>query len=292
MSKYLAGLFLATSSVFLGNALAFKQPDAGARRCDSTVGDARSWTVGKDDLAGQIACIVHGRKVVLFGEVHGSSEVPAFVERLVEASAKERPVILGLERNTDESAALDGFVQGGDVTSSRKRLLSSGEWSGGMADGRSSKGMIDLLSKVRELRSKGADIRVVLLERPPSDPSEIDAAGGIQAYIDRSMANEAKSALAKGGKNSLFIGYMGELHAAPSSNATDGNGGSVSDRLSDLNPLVILATGAGSAWNCTSAGCGVHPVSMRKSAAVSSGSIDVRTLVFPSLSASLPAVKH
>jgi hypothetical protein len=108
--------------------------------------------------------------VVLVGEVHGTAQSPAFVSALAcNAVGAGFPVTVALEIPVDEAARVDAFLASGGAEADRAALIDGPFWAPGVADGRSSVAMVDLLDDVRVARAGGTPIDVTLLDSPSSD---------------------------------------------------------------------------------------------------------------------------
>lgn len=96
--------------------------------------------------------------VLLVGELHGTTEIPAVISRLACLSSLSMPTIVALELPVDERGAIGAFLDQGD----ERKLLASPFWSAEFQDGRSSVAMLQLLRDVRHLRAKQANVEVAL----------------------------------------------------------------------------------------------------------------------------------
>ena len=83
--------------------------------------------------------------LVVFGEFHGTAEVPAFVAEVLAASPA--PVALAIEWPRDLQPAVDEFLATGD----RTRLVATPNDFWSYRDGRSSAAMVELVDRARQL---------------------------------------------------------------------------------------------------------------------------------------------
>jgi len=271
-----------TVTACLVTALLMIPPMASAQRL--------SWDATNPGNISPVINAIQDHHSVIIGEMHGTTETPELAAQIVAAASTTRPVIVGLERTSDETTALEAYVAHPDQPATRATLLAGDSWSKGMTDGRSSEAMLRMITTLAELKAKGADTKVVTLIRIPVDmPAAFAAAGGPQAYGDQSMADVIRENLHTAAGNALFVAYMGNLHALPALDMKATHGGSVSDRVRDLHPLVLLPEGKGQAWNCPSQGCGIHDLDMKLD---ERSSLDVRVVEMSRLTASKPAVPH
>lgn len=97
--------------------------------------------------------------LAIFGELHGTMEVPSFVARAADHAATRGPVTVALELPDELQPGVDAFLAAPDDATGRAALLATPglfwEW----RDGRGGEGLIVLLSR---LRATGA--RVVCID--------------------------------------------------------------------------------------------------------------------------------
>lgn len=103
---------------------------------------------------------------VLFGEMHGTVESPAFVANAACLALRAgRPVTVALEVPREEQARVDTFLASAGSTADRVALLDSSFWKDEYQDGRRSEAMLSLLDELRRLRRGGHPIRAKLIDR-------------------------------------------------------------------------------------------------------------------------------
>ncbi|HVX03578.1 MAG TPA: hypothetical protein VHA71_00500 [Rhodanobacteraceae bacterium] len=186
--------------------------------------------------------------LLLFGEMHGSSEAPALVGGIVCARAGQQPLALGLELPPDEQAPIDRYlVSDGDIEA-KQRLLSGDFWRSDK-DGRASAAMAALLESVRRFRHEGLPVTVFTF-------SDILPA---KTY-DASIAQAIRDFRTKHPRMAI-IALMGNVHASPMPFRVEGHDLlTAAYLLRDLHPTsVLLAYQSGTIWACMP-GCGVHKV--------------------------------
>jgi hypothetical protein len=138
--------------------------------------------------------------VLLFGEIHGTQEIAAFIADAVCMAVKKRiPVTLGLEIPVDEQEAIDRFLDSGGETTAKARLTEEAFWK--IKDGRSSIAMLQLIDQVRILRAAGAKLRIVAY----------DQSGSFTAERDKVMAQNLATIAARKPR-SLLIVLSGDNH--------------------------------------------------------------------------------
>ncbi len=235
--------------------------------------------------------LVKPSTVLLVGELHGTSEIPALVSSIVcHAIAKQLPVTLGLELPRTDQPQLDAFLASSGGQESRAAFLSLVFWSRDYQDGRASVAMFDLIEQSRQ-RMKGGSLQVVLIDLPSA-----------RAGRDQAMADHLVQTV-KASPDRFFVVLTGNFHSrvAP-------GGGKMGDLAAAKLPEAIVISlntsyESGTAWICMSgAPCGVQKLggaeqlgsALRLSTAVSivldssNGNYDGRLILGP-ISASLPA---
>jgi hypothetical protein len=100
-------------------------------------------------------------RFVIFGEIHGTVEIPkVFLSAVCEVSAR-RPVTVGLELDEGLQPALDTYLSGDGSEAAKKLLLKHSFWRPARADGRTSRAMLELIERLRQFRAAGRPIQVV-----------------------------------------------------------------------------------------------------------------------------------
>ena len=140
--------------------------------------------------------------IIWFGELHGSNEMPAaFGDAVCAASQGKRPIVVALERSSAEQTRWDTYLKsdGGDMA--RAQLLTGADWSNPGQDGRSSKAMLALAERLRQLKQS----------------DRIQAVAVFDAYEegktrDQWMA-DALMATLKAHPDAVILVYSGNVHA-------------------------------------------------------------------------------
>ncbi|NTX50684.1 hypothetical protein [Myxococcus sp. CA039A] len=192
--------------------------------------------------------------LVLFGEMHGTEEVPRFVGDVAcHASVQGLAVRVGLEIPSEEQGPLDAFLAADDAQKSQADLLLRPFWMRDVQDGRSSKAMLQLLSRLRELRRSGAKLTVVAFDVAKS------------ADRDGEMAKNLLAALSKGAED-LTLVLAGNLHVRLEKGTPwDANYTPMGWHLAQAKlPVTSLNNSytGGSAWVCMgqNAVCSAYPM--------------------------------
>ena len=294
-ARLLSILLSLISSV--GVVAASKAPDKGSdasTRCPA-IASGQALAAANPEALSLLQCRWNTSHILLFGEVHGTNEVPAFIGQLIDAEAGKHPIVLALERTDDEAAAMDAFLASKGTDTDKAALTAIRGWSGAFTDGRSSQAVLDLLDHVRKLRQSGADIRVLLTETMPKDLSVLKEPSSAQRYAEHAMSESIRGAATR--KGTRVIALLGSYHLRVSSEGPFGP--SIAGQLHDLAPTVVFVDGNGAAWNCVNDKCGPHPVTLGSQTPLSGneksrqalGDTAIVVLGFPSMTASAPASK-
>lgn len=139
--------------------------------------------------------------VVVFGEVHGTVETPAFVANVAcHAAQSGADVAVGLEIPHDLQPQLDRFLDSSGGPDDVTALLQGEHWN--VQDGNASKALFGVMEQVRTLRHSGKKARVFFFDRASTDSGNRDQ-------------NMAASIAAQADKNTQGITLVltGNLHA-------------------------------------------------------------------------------
>jgi hypothetical protein len=153
-------------------------------------------------VSGLSALLKRGN-IMLFGEMHGTQEIPAFIADVVCITARRRiPVTLGLEIPFEEQAAIDRFLDSGGGAAAEARLTEGGFWRPKLQDGRPSIAMLRLIGQARALRASGHKVRIVAYDSKP---------GTISQERDRVMARNLATVAGREPR-SLLVVLSGNVH--------------------------------------------------------------------------------
>jgi len=193
-----------------------------------------------------------GSDVLVFGETHGTNELPDFVGNVVSNFARSgKPVTLGLELPAELQGGINFYLEARSEAKGLAMLLANEFWlrESKFQDGRSSLSILRLLGTARHLRQSGSDIEVIALE---GRIEEGDFERGMAAAIWHEILGNV------GRKNIVLTGY---LHAKPDRGAPwDPDYESVGYRLRCIARNVKLATSGGGSWHCSGGMCGASPI--------------------------------
>jgi hypothetical protein len=191
--------------------------------------------------------------LLVFGEVHGTREVPDFVAGYVCAAAKQqRRITLAVEFPSSEQSAIDSFMASRGTPQDTERLTGTAFWRRPAQDGRTSIDMLRLFDRVRALRAGGADLKLIAIDG--NVPS---------ARRDSLMAETLRKELSASPGRQV-VALIGGLHAIRTKGTRfNPQQESAVYLLADHRPLALtVGTAGGTAWVCQGGG----PASCRATA--------------------------
>jgi hypothetical protein len=207
-----------------------------------------------------------GAQVVLFGEIHGTVEMPALYARAVCAAATRAPVTAALELPEAIRPELEALLAHGETGVAS--LLTQPPWSAPAAEqyGLTSVAMLELLLELRRMRDAGLPITVAPFDRRAAQDGNDDALADSLATL---VGAEPRR---------LVLALTGNLHArigvgAPWNPALRFAGTLLRDRGLVVRGLFLSHAG-GSAWICTPDGaCGERAMRGNPAAASPAGTV-------------------
>ncbi|MCP4966038.1 MAG: ChaN family lipoprotein [bacterium] len=191
--------------------------------------------------------------VILVGELHGTNESPAFVDALTcVVLSFDFEVNIGLEIPDEETQTIEAFLASDGGPDARRDLLSGSFWSSGVADGRQSTAILELLDSLRRRIATGAPIDVVLLDSADAEDRDVAMADKLLAAVARSPER-------------VTVALTGNIHSRGERGASfdpdyEPMGYLVKQAL-DVRSVFALDVrhSGGKAWTCTpEASCGAH----------------------------------
>lgn len=213
---------------------------------------------GQDAVAvAQVRQHAGTHRVLVLGELHGTREMPRFVQALMEAYATEgKPLQLALELPTSENERLAAYLQSNGDAAARRALKDSPYWGVGthLHDGRRSHDMLDLIEAMRGLRAQGRDVQVYGFDPPAAN-------AGAPGMRDAAMAAYLRDRHAALPLSARMVVLTGNVHAMRSQ-----------PRFMDWPPMTLLLhdlelysvrveARVGEFWGCTGAQrCGTRPL--------------------------------
>lgn len=143
-------------------------------------------------------------QTLLIGEQLGTQEVPSAVGDLVcQLAQTGLPVALGLSIPSSEQEQLNHYLSSAGTPADQDALLAGRFWIRPYQDGRSSRAVLDLIDRVRALRSMGLRIELVAYDTDLENSNERDAlmAG---AWMERRASRPYE----------VFVVVSGNVHAS------------------------------------------------------------------------------
>jgi hypothetical protein len=142
---------------------------------------------------------------VVFGEIHGTAEIPAFVADACRSLASQGRVHVGLELPVSETPALQAFLASTDD----RALQSTPTWSRTYQDGRTSEAVLGLLRNLREARKSGVPVEVFFFD----DPERLGPERRDEAMAENIAAERGRS------PSDIYVVEVGNWHAKTSPGA-------------------------------------------------------------------------
>jgi hypothetical protein len=156
-----------------------------------------------------------GKRLIVFGELHGTVEGPAFVARVLCSLAQRGDtLLLGLEIAATEQAVLDRYLRSAGTEEDRARLREMSLWNGDPRwyDGRASVAMFDLIDAARRLRAAGTKIEIAGF-KPDFKPIEGEAPLARAARYEQEMAAHLTRAT-EPASGAIAVVLVGRAHAS------------------------------------------------------------------------------
>lgn len=198
-------------------------------------------------LAGVERLVAARHRFIVFGEIHGTAEIPALFGDVACHVSKNRPVVVALEWPSDQSKAFEKYIESTGLPSDQGLLTETSDWRR-IIDGRSSAAMMSMLESVRRLRASGRAIAIATFQ--PRSPAALD-----QSYYELMMASELTRIAGKY-LDYVVLALVGRLHAGKKPLADRGGRWPAVMHLPARDVLSLtFDDNGGTAWNCQSAGC-------------------------------------
>jgi hypothetical protein len=194
--------------------------------------------------AGMDAVLKAPTPIIWFGEMHGTNEMPAlFGDAVCAAGRGRRPVIVALERSRQEQPLWEMFLKSDGGDSARGIFLTGVGWSGPEQDGRSSKAMLALAERLRQLKQAGRIQDVELFDVQEDGKTR-----------DQGMADDLM-AVVNSHPDAVVLAYSGNVHnmGAPFGNQVPARSLLPAGTATSVD---IIGGAGGRSWNY---GTGDHP---------------------------------
>lgn len=191
-----------------------------------------------------LAPLLHPGALIVFGELHGTTESPAFVANVACLAARSgREVAVGLEIPRDLQPQLDRFLDSPGRPDDVAALVNGEHWKS--EDGNASKALLGVIERVRALRASGRNARVFFFDMAKTDRGDRDQdmAANISARADRNAGG-------------VTLVLTGNFHAKTDTERW--MSWHIARRHRDVITLNVGHAG-GSAYVCIMGGeCGIH----------------------------------
>ena len=199
------------------------------------------------EVPGAHEALASGKRIIVFGEMHGTAETPGLFADFVCAAATAGPVVVGLEIDHVEQGAIDSFLASDGGAAALARLRATDHFTR-VSDGRSSLAMLTLMERLRALKASGLQIRVeAFVPRVKESAS--------QTPYEEAMAENWRTSLAAS-PEARFVGLVGNLHALREP-VFGFEPAAMHVPAAELLTLTFAPVG-GAAWNCQNDGCKPH----------------------------------
>ncbi len=187
-------------------------------------------------------------KVVMFGEQHGTKEIPKTFGNLVchtltKVENKSSKIAVMLEIQQELQPSLDLYLDG---KISQQKFLSHPVWSPKWQDGRFSMAMLALIDQLKSLRQQyPGQLDVWLIDALKTNQPSVDKNAVMAENFNRRLSNGYEKTL-------LLVGnYRNRINLS--------QGSSMATNIKEFNPLTLtIKAQVGSYWACmgpTAEGC-------------------------------------
>ncbi|WP_233595588.1 MULTISPECIES: DUF1380 domain-containing protein [Corallococcus] len=187
--------------------------------------------------------LLHPGLTLLIGEQLGSNEAPRTVGHVVcQAAQTGLAVVLGLSIPDTEQARIDAYLASPGAPADQDALLEGRFWSRPYQDGRSSRAIMELIDRVRALRTAGQRVTLVAYDTDLLRGSERDAAQA-KLWTERRTAQP----------NEVHIVLSGNTHTRIAKGTEWDQGFTpMAHLMKDYPSLVVLemSYAQGTRWGC------------------------------------------
>lgn len=196
-------------------------------------------------------------RVLVVGEIHGTAEAPVAVAEMACAAAGDGPVIVALELEDTLQPTFDAYLSAPDAASARAALEGSSLLNRRYQDGRSSRAMLEMMERLRQLRAAGRDVSIHAFQ-----PQSLTRGRDLdQSWYELNMGYLLGQARHRR-PEARIIALMGSYHARKTPHPAFPAGGIPATGHLPTTEVVTLkiAQQGGESWSCGDDTCGVSPV--------------------------------
>lgn len=202
------------------------------------------------------AAVQSQKRFLVFGETHGTVEMPRVFAEIVCSIVAKRPVVVTVEYPEGNTRAFAAYLASNGLKSDRAKLFNDAHWSDGKQDGRKSRAMFAMIERLRVLRAGGAKIDIAAhLKMRPASAADHEA-GMAKGLI----------AIAQYYPDAQILSLVGSAHAIRVAGAGGSGSAPMAAQLPSGQVFTVRFIGqAGTAWVCKASGeqrmlCGEHDV--------------------------------
>ncbi len=142
--------------------------------------------------------------VILFGEIHGTQEIPQFVDDVACQFVKVgRPVQIAIEHVASDQARIDAYLNSSGDDKAKRALIDSLFWRKAL-DGRATMAMLGLIEQLRSYKANGASVQIMAMDQPLGAMKKIETK-------DETMASVVDAAVASNPK-AITLVLAGNIH--------------------------------------------------------------------------------
>jgi hypothetical protein len=186
------------------------------------------------------------RRFVVFGEGHGTNEIPELFGEVVCQASASRTVVVALEWPQQMiQASLDAYMASDGSEAAKKRFLLAELWNSPVSDGRMSQAMFHLIERLRLLKAGGRSISIQGFM--PQQDQRLR-----QDYYELEMARNLANIAIGNPSRPLVLVLTGNVHAAKL--RTDASRGELLGAVGHLPPAEVVslnvARNGGAQWAC------------------------------------------
>ena len=183
--------------------------------------------------------------VVLFGEVHGTKEMPEhFFDVVCNANKTNKKIKIGIENSYKLTSILQQFINAKNLDDSINQLMKTKFWSKEYQSGRSSVDMLELLKSIRKLNLDSNNIEIFSFDH--------QGGGHQEGYREQLIVG---SIFKHVDKNTLMLVLTGNIHSRithgrPWDESAKNVGALLKEKYNATHSVYLKSSG-GDGWICT-----------------------------------------
>lgn len=198
-----------------------------------------------ENLPAKLTDLLVPENVLLFGELHGTNEMPRrFFDVACAASRAGMGVNVGIEAPSEYSEYYQSLLNPENLSNQLNGLMTLNFWAQDYQDGRASSAMFELIKNLQKLGAENDNVYIFTFDRQGKNR-------------DRRMANDF---IANNGPQPLTIALTGNIHSRTthgiSWDSSRGNMGAYIKESNNHTVSIYMSHSGGDAWLCTPE-CGI-----------------------------------